>query len=155
MLEWIREELSLWRLRKDLADSHSRLEQESRIARARKATRQELHMLASEHYQTDIAFASDSIAAIRTRRLLRAARRLLIPTPPWPAESSEDWDVSTVTYDPILSAAAAHKLRREIAYERELRQKPWLNWFTLVIALFSLIISIAALTDVPLVRIYP
>jgi hypothetical protein len=146
MLQWLREEIELRRLRRDQADGYFRLEQELRIARARNARRDELHQLASQYHQVDIAIAVDNIAAIRTKRLLRTARRLLIPTPDWPS-AGDEWEQSSVTYAPILSPVAEHKLRREIAVERELRQKPWLNWVTLVIALISLVVSLFAFSN--------
>jgi len=85
---------------------------------------------------------NDEISNIESTRLAGKARHWGVPVPP--QTDGENWRQSSALGTWSLTEIGAMKLRREIAIEVEISQKPWLNWAALAISLGSLMVSVAA-----------
>ena len=76
----------------------------------------------------------------QTKALLRLAIGYGLPIPSQiPFRGNEDWDLRSGMM--ILNVDAQMKLRREVALERDIRQKPFLSWAAFAISVVSLCIS--------------
>ena len=139
---WLEEEAELRRLRRDLQFTLDRYAEDRRIAEARKADANELAAIEHGEY-FEGSTISDQIDFIQTKRLTRKAQRYGIPVPR-PIEG-EDWTLSHRVGTWSLTEAGTMKLRREIASEVDIRQKPWLNWLSLVVSGVSLVVAVIAL----------
>lgn len=90
---------------------------------------------------------NDEISHLESMRLVKKARSWGVPVPA--QIDGDDWRQSSTLGTWSLTEACSMKLRREIAIEVEIAQKPWLNWSALVVSLISLAVAIVALVFKP------
>ncbi len=137
-----RERRKLRKLRRDEARTQKQFDTEIEEAKARNASRQELDQLKHQQFWETTIF-SDEIDEIITQRLIRKAIKWGIPIPK--REEGDAWLRSSQLGTWSLTDSVSMRLRREIAHEVEISQKPWLNWCALIISLFGLIVAVVAL----------
>jgi hypothetical protein len=141
--QWIKEELQLRRLRKEMARLDRLYAKDIAAAKEAGQSSEEIYLLEGERYSQWIV-PSDEADIIRTNRLVRKAQMMGLPIPKRSVDAGL-WEQTMHFYKWRLTDAGFTLIRREIALENEIRQKPWLNWMTLAISLFSLAIAVAAL----------
>jgi len=88
-------------------------------------------------------WASDALEDALSQRLVLRAHRLRVPVPQR-SKDSKDWEESSL-YVWRLTQDAGYQLRKAIAEEVEMRQRPWLNWAATVVSVLSLLVAILAL----------
>jgi len=96
-----------------------------------------------ETRQIDMEWTQESLAIDEERRLLtqtrllRKARRLLIPTPQFNEDKWEESNFKVGMH--LLTEKAIYELISEIRKAQKLRQELWLSWLPLVTAITGLI----------------
>ncbi|MFK0273328.1 hypothetical protein ACIQUG_06620 [Ensifer sp. NPDC090286] len=116
-----------------------------KIAKAKTVSAQALHEAEEQEY-FEVSIQYDLIDAIRTKQLIREAIRLGVPVPRHSKES-DFWYESRQLGSKHLTDDGQHFLRREIASEIELRQKPFLTWGAFLISVLGLCISMIAIAQ--------
>lgn len=87
---------------------------------------------------------SDEYDRILTVRMLRYATRYGVPIMP-ASDNSPHWEWSDYEGRFLLTTEGLAHFRREIAFERDLRQRPWVNWLGVAISVLSLLVATVAL----------
>jgi hypothetical protein len=93
--------------------------------------------------QFELQIPEYEIDRLETSMRLREARRWGVPLPDRPnsGDSDDYWDYCYSMGDHVLSVKGHKYLRREIANEREIFQKPFLSWAAICISVVSLVVS--------------
>jgi hypothetical protein len=84
---------------------------------------------------------------LRTRILVKKARRLGVAVPPTPSgyEDNDDWDFNTSTGDFTLRRETELRLTREIRKEEIERTQHRTRWVSLIIGLIGIIMGLISL----------
>lgn len=110
------------------------------------ALRKSNHKLAEEKKvdrRFELELHDDEYDALITAKLLKMARKFLIPTPRRPNNPQEDndfWYFSSVSGEQYLTRKGAFELRKQIREEKEARNK-WREIIALLIGLLGAISS--------------
>jgi|GEM_PF-4716442 len=141
-MHWFQEFFELRRLDKELNRTNELYAKALKEAKDGGTDWQDMASLNHEA-SWEAGFVYSQIDAIKTARQLRRATRYSVPVPP--RSEGDDWSWDTTLGKWLLTDVGAQKLRREIAIEVENRQKPWLNWMSLVISGISLAVAVIAI----------
>jgi hypothetical protein len=139
LVRWITEEHQIRSHRREMAKLDREHEAAIKKAKADGRPGYEISQLDHEHYAFWVV-PSDKVDVIRSNRLVQKARNLGLPVPRH--DNEEFWEKSTFFYEYMLTAQGSTHLRREIALEKEIRQKPWLNWISLFISGISFAVAL-------------
>ncbi|HEV7344281.1 MAG TPA: hypothetical protein VGN60_01425 [Devosia sp.] len=142
MLNWLKEQTELYELNRSLRLTSAAFAKERAAGKAAGLPGYELAQIEyEEHLETALYY--DEIEWIKTKRLIRTAVRYSVPIPT--RAEGEDWEQSRHLGHWLLTPVGATKLRREVAVEVDIRQKPWLNWLAVAISAASLVVALFAL----------
>lgn len=142
MLDWLKEQTESYELNRNIRLTAAGFLKEKDEATVAGKAGYELAQI-DHNERTEVALYYDQIEWIKTKRLVRRAVRYSVPIPP--RVEGEDWEESRQLGHWMLTPVGAAKLRREVAVEVDIRQKPWLNWLAVGISAASLAIAILAL----------
>jgi hypothetical protein len=139
LLRWRDERNRLSHLIFEREDAQVKHEKLTKVA---KEVSDEAYQYAMAERNTDLSMLDYQSDRLETKRLERKARELGVPIPTRPNgfDENEHWEMS-IAGDHVLSVKGRMLLRREIALERELAQKPVLSWAAVTLSVLSLTIS--------------
>lgn len=122
-----------WVIRLEMRDNSRIYAKEIAQARARNASRDDIEGIrsaeASEYWTLE-----EELEMLESSRLLRTAKRLMLPTPEFKASDDDpNWRQGT-NYKPtwFLQPEAMRKLRDDIRAERRARREPIVEWMKFV-----------------------
>lgn len=93
---------------------------------------------------SETRWLSDEYDRILTVRMLRSATKYGVPIKS-ASENSPHWQWSNYEGRLLLTSEGLAHFRREIAFERDLRHRPWVNWLGVAISVLSLVVATVAL----------
>ena len=141
-LAWWSERAKLARLTRSAEVASDNLGKAYAEARAKNLRGDDVQEHTAEAWH-EYTWATDALEDALHQRLILQAHRLRVPVPQRTKEST-DWEESSL-HTWRLTQEAGYALRRTIADEVEMRQRPWLNLASVVVSVLSLIVAIMAL----------
>lgn len=140
LIRWWNERQTLARLTREAQEASARLGKAHEEAKGMDWEQSQYHTIEA---WDEYSFISDQLEDALHARLVVRAYKYRVPIPQRTKDSA-DWEHSK-TGKWRLTDEASHKLRRAVADEIELRQRPWLSWGPFVISGLGLVVAILAL----------
>lgn len=128
---------ALNRKRSDIDNSYSK---DLEIARKNHEPPDKIRSI-QESRRWELLYADDEIMELSSRRLLDAARKLLIPVPEF---NEENWEESSVTGGRFLTRQGMQELRRSIREEHKARREGHLVWGSALVGLIGALTGLAS-----------
>jgi hypothetical protein len=141
---WSKENSELKSLQKGLDTAQEFRDLKLAEAKTKSLDEYEMQQIFAEAHSEYYVY-SDQIEVIRTKRLVRKAIRYEVPIPGQHKDNDHVyWERASGTGVKYLTVEGSMQVRREIATEIDILQKPWLNWLAIVISVVGLAIAVAA-----------
>lgn len=140
---WNNERYRLIQLSHEIDRIWQRYENSMKQAHRSSASREDIAQVQFE-IETETRVLSDEQDKILTGRMLRSATRYGVPITP-ASDNSTHWQWSNFESRFLLTTEGLAHLRREIALERDIRHRPWVNWIGVGISVLSLLVATVAL----------
>lgn len=138
--QWRDERYRLLQLRHEIDHIHSLFDPRFEAAQKSALDRDYVNMLHAElSHETE--HLEDEYYHILTSRMLRAAARYGVPVPRYDDDSAY-WQWSRYRERALLTIEGLAYLRREIAFERDIRHKPLLTWGSFAISVVSFCVAV-------------
>lgn len=141
-VRWLREAKELHALKRAINRIDKLYDAAISTAKRRGAPQEEQHMLEVEQYG-EVSVFYLLLDILRTKQAIRRAIKYGVPIPKRNDES-DFWNISSMRPDHLTDHGFMH-IRREIAIEVDIQQKPWLNWLAVAVSFLSFGVAVVAL----------